>query len=208
MAMKLTTPSTKEVVTLKEAKDHLRITHTDEDLYIATQLIPSARGVVVDLTSRALVQETWTLTLARFQGDGPDGGIIILPHPPLVSVTSVKYVDQDGATQTWATDQYTVTSPTGPTALHAWIEPAFNISYPNTRNVPEAVTVLYDAGYGANAVDVPLRIKQAMLMVIEDLYGFRGSNVASARGMVAAPYLTPARLLGPFDARREDIRTE
>ena len=57
---------------------------------------------------RALLTQTWDMYLDEF----PCAGEIIIPLSPLQSVTSVSYVDQHGATQTWASANYRIVSGT------------------------------------------------------------------------------------------------
>jgi hypothetical protein len=84
----------------------------------------------------------------------------VLPRPPLVSITSVSYVDTTAHTQTWAaTSGLSAREAAGPKAQYAWIVPAYAIVlYPITRYQPEAVTIEYVCGYGA-ASAVPDSIK-------------------------------------------------
>ena len=48
----------------------------------------------------------------------------------------------------------------------ARIVEAFNQIWPNTRRVPNAVTVTYVAGYGTARTDVPGTIKSAMKLLM------------------------------------------
>ena len=79
-----------EPMTLAEAKLHLRVDGTDEDDLI-TALIVAARRRAEHLLTRALITQTWELTLDEFPAAD-----IQLPKPGVLSIVSVKYLDSAG----------------------------------------------------------------------------------------------------------------
>src|SRR3990167_2514541 len=192
MALSLSSAPATEPVTLTEAKAHLKVDHAADDDYIEDFVIPAARRYGETLTHRAFITQTWVLRLNGFGCGAP----VLLPRPPLVSVTSVAYTDSNGDAQTWSAGStgYTLESPSGEHALHASIRPSYGESYPSTRNIVDSVVLTYVAGYGA-ASAVPVGIKHGLLMLIEDLYRQRGSNLQgpSSRAAIAAE-----ALLAPF----------
>ena len=99
----LVTGPAEEPVTRDETKTQLRIDHTDEDSFV-DGLITAARAYVEDATFRALVTQTWKLNLEAW----PAGNAIEIPKPPLQSVSSVVYLDEAGASTTWASSNYIV----------------------------------------------------------------------------------------------------
>lgn len=195
----LKTAPTAEPITLGEAKSHLRLTSTDtaEDDLISS-LIVAAREHVETYTNRALLTQTW-----YWKADGfPCGGApIVLPRPPLVSITSISYVDQNGATQTWAAGStgYQLVKPAGPKAQYARIAPSYGVWYPTTRCQPEAVTVEYVCGYG-DETNVPESIKHAMKLLIGHWYENREAvDMAAAAAEVP---IAVAALLGGYTVER------
>lgn len=158
----LTAPA-EEPLTLADAKDHLRVTHTDEDMLIAA-LIATARESAEARTGRALVTQTWRHTLDTW----PAHGIIVLPRPPLVSVQEVSYLDNDGARQIIPGTDYQVITNT----LLGQVLPAYGLSWPSCRDQPGSIQVDYTAGYGA-AADVPQSLKAWMLLAIGTWYARR-----------------------------------
>jgi len=166
-------------LTLAFVRDHhLRCANgTAEDDYVES-LMAASRQAFEDFTGRALLPQTLTLSLERF----PRGACaIVLPRPPLIEVTSITYVDDDGVTQTLDTSSYIVSRPTGPRARYGWITPAYNETWPSTRVQPGAVTVTYRAGYPSTGspatVDVPEPITHGRLLVIGELYKQRSESV-------------------------------
>lgn len=200
MALSLSSAPATEPVTVAEAKAHLRLDHSSDDDYLEDFVIPAARRYAETLTRRAFITQTWILRLNGFGGGGP----IVLPKPPLVSITSVTYTDTAGDSQTWAASStgYVLEQPTGEHAMHASIRPAYGVSYPSTRDIVDSVVITYVAGYGA-ASAVPIGIKHGLLMLIEDLYRNRGSEIDGSRSRVA---LAAEALLAPFIVDRYDLR--
>lgn len=179
-----------EPVSLTETKLHLRVTGDGEDLLIST-LITAARQSVEETCSRALITQTLDYTV-----DGwPCGGFVI-PRPPLVSVSSIKYRDTAGAEATWGSTNYIVRAGEIP----GRVVPAYGVTYPTTTLQPAGgVTVRYVAGYG-DADDVPAALKAAMLLMIGDLYEHREGIVVGQTATILAENPTVSRLLAPYRA--------
>lgn len=174
----VTAPSASDpVVTRAEAKAFMRIptTFVDDDTLIDA-LIAGAVGEIDGergWLNRALVSQTWDLVLDRFPqaGDRPDfvdareAEAIIVPLPPLQSITHIKYVDTAGTTQTLAATDYTVDAKSEPGRITS----AWGKFWPSTRDVVNAVEVRLVAGYGA-ASTVPEVLKTALKMLVLDAY--------------------------------------
>ncbi len=177
MTLTLVTGSSSEPVSLDQAKQHLRVDHSDEDELIASLITSASRkldGRDGEL-SRALISQTWALSLGRFPAE------ISLPLPPCQSVTSIAYVDENGVAQTLDAANYTLVGAGG--SGPASIVPSWGNAWPSTRDVPEAVTVTFVAGYGDDPLDVPEPIRTAIKMIVAHLYEHREA-VISATGFV------------------------
>lgn len=123
-------------ITLDEAKAHLRVTGTQEDLDIL-QKLAEAQGAVEDLLGRALSSQQFRLSLAAF----PD--FIELPRPPLISIQSVKYYDENDTLQTLAVEDYILDSDAEPARIYQTDE-----GWPTTSStVRPAVLVEYTCGH-------------------------------------------------------------
>jgi len=179
-----TTAPTTEPVTTAEAKAHLRVTFTDDDTYI-DGLVASARAWCETYTGRQFVTATWTWKLDEFPS------VFSVPRPSLVSVTSIVYIDENGASQTLATSVYDVdtTSKPGRVAL------AYNQTWPDIRGDIDSVSVVFVAGYGAES-SVPDAIKSAILLLVGHWYANREDVVI---GTIAGQLPNGAKaLLSPY----------
>lgn len=163
-----TTPPTTYPVTLAQAKAQSRIpTDRDaEDPMIEDIHIPAATAYCEHETHRQFITATFTMTLDEFPA------VIYLPRPPGATVTSVAYVDTDGADQPLVdgTDYSTDF-----TTLVSTIMPFYNTTWPSTRAQKAAVTVIYTAGFGA-ASAVPAELKNAILLATEDYFIHRSHS--------------------------------
>ena len=142
MAWKVTTPPSTEPITLTEAKLQCRVEAdmTDDDSLI-TSLVKTAREYCENVQNRSYITQTIKLTLDDF----PD--VIYVPRPPLISVTSIKYIDVNGVQQTLNSSVYKVDTESEP----ARIVPAFNQCWPAIRGDINSVEVIVQAGYGGAA---------------------------------------------------------
>jgi uncharacterized phiE125 gp8 family phage protein len=182
MARTLVTAPTSEPITTQEAKDHLRITTTDDDTLISAMIV-AVREYVENVTSRALITQTWDIFYDQFAE-------VELPKPPLQSITTIKYIDTDGVQQTVSASVYTVDTDSDPGRVYL----AYNQSWPGIRGINHAVEIRIVAGYGT-ASAVPQPIKHAMLLMIGHLYENREatapltiSEIPMAVDALLAPY--------------------
>jgi uncharacterized phiE125 gp8 family phage protein len=200
------------LVSLDELKLSLRVDHDDDNDLIESlgdSITASLDGFAGTL-GRALVSQSWQLSLPGFPGRHfwPAAAPLFasayhrhprrirLPLPPLVSVTSIDYLDPDLATQTLAADQYILLD--GPLAS---IEPAPGLCWPSTGCHPRAVQITYVAGYGPPAA-VPGPIRTAHKLMVGDLYENRASIVIDASRVTLIESPTVARLLKPYRVPR------
>lgn len=79
---------------------------------------------------------------------------------PGLSVTSVAYIDSDGASQTFSSSDYDVST----TERGMYVIPKVDKDWPTDLAVrPDAVTITYQAGYGTIPTNVPAAIRLAVL---------------------------------------------
>lgn len=162
-------------LTLTEAKLWLKVDHTADDDLITTMIVMATNRAEAYL-SRKLISGTLVEKYDSFCDARNDGCFIRIPSPPLTSVTSIQYIDEDGVTQTWSSAEYTVDTSSEPGRIAL----AFEQVWPTTRRVVDAVTITYLAGY-ATADAVPDSIKQGMYMIIASFYEDRNVSPDSMK---------------------------
>ena len=175
MSTKLISPPSPEIVTLADAKLHLRVDHADEDALIGS-LITSARLQAEHATGRAFGQQVRELIIDRFPV-----GEIRLPGTPVTAIDSVTYVDADGVTQTMASAAYVLDDASVP----SWLLPASGTDWPENYDTANAVRIRYTCGHvAAEVADVCTWI----LLHVGNWYRNRESvNVGSTLGTM--PYI-------------------
>lgn len=172
-----------EPVSLAEVYLHLRLTpddspptHPDDDMLRA--MIKAAREFCEAVTRRAFVQQTVRMTMPCFpRGRKP---YIELFRPPLQVVLSVKYYDEDNALQTVSASDYFATTDFVPR-----LQFVSQFSAPTIFERNDAVQVDYIVGYDPDdespnvdyTLNVPLAIKQAIKLIIGDLYENREGSI-------------------------------
>ena len=155
----ITTEPAVEPITLDEAKLNLRV-DCDADNDLITALIVAARRWCEQYENRAYITQTITAKTFWLPSE------IIIPLPLLQSVTSITYVDTAGDTQTLSDSLYDVDIFREP----GRVTRSFNATYPSIRGDVNGVTIVYKAGYGDAADDVPQETKQAIQLMIAHLY--------------------------------------
>lgn len=161
-----------EPVTLSELRDHLRIDGGTNDSEL-TRLGKAARLTVEHKQKRQHITATYEYTLDAF----PASDTIVMPVPPLITVTSISYKDVAGDAKTFATDKYQVeiTGERGSITL----EP--NESWPDTESGRRnAITITFTAGYGTATTDVPESTRLAIMMLVAHWFENREPVLAGA----------------------------
>ena len=185
-AIETTSGPAVEPMTTAEAKTHLQENLATWDAYIDT-LILTARILIEEELGRSLITQTKVMYLDSF----PIAQTIMLPQSPAQSVTSVSYVDTDGASQIWASSKYALDAKSRPARLYL----AYNESYPTTRTIENAVTITYVAGYGTASTDIPAPIIHAMKLMITDWYDNREASCGNQQYELP---MGAKRLLSPY----------
>lgn len=161
-----------EPVSLQEAKEHLRVTGESEDHYIEG-LISAARMFVEHELDETFRSVTYDYYLDEFPSDD-----IVMPEPPLISVTHVKYYDQDNTLQTLVEDtDYRVDTNSLPGVIEV-ID-----SWPYTYDRTSAVNIRFVSGYSDISTIDPMVlhcIKLKISLLFEDR---EGGNNAIEKGL-------------------------
>lgn len=196
MGYKLVTAPEVEPVSLVEAKAHLRVDYdlNDDDPLIAG-LIVAARQWCEQYTRRAFITQEWRATFDKFGDKMP------LAWPTVQSVTDIKYRANDGTVSDGGSP------PLSALDVMVYVTSADDVSarvmlrdgaaWAGTAIHPDAVEVTYEAGYGDTPDDVPMAIRQAILLLVGTWYEFRESVSASQAVPTQVP-MTVEALLQPY----------
>jgi len=158
-ALSLVTGPAAEPLSTADAKAHLRVDSSDENAYIDA-LVIAARNYVERATNRALITQTWKLTLDRFPCKHVP---ILLKRSPLQSVSSIVYIDGDGAEQTWSSGEYVVDAASTP----GRVGPGPDYEGPDAQlDRFAACTITFIAGYGASSASIPAPLIHAIRMLV------------------------------------------
>lgn len=145
---------------------HLRVQDAGEETLIDSYTLAAAAyvGGREGVLGRSLITQTWDLKLHSFPRFR---GVLKLPFPPLKEVISIKWIDADGVEQTMSAADY-VADPgeyIGRVRLRGGIDWPGNLSCD-----PWSVIVRFRVGYGDDPDDIPMPIRQAMLLIIGHWY--------------------------------------
>jgi uncharacterized phiE125 gp8 family phage protein len=172
------------VLSLAEAKAHLRVEHDDEDDYIEA-LVAAATGYLdgpTGILGRAIGSQQWDFVFDAFPVSE-----IRMPLRPLVTVDRIRHLDGAGAWQTLALTDYQVDPDTG----GGWIAPAA-AGWPTAMDTINAVEVRFTAGYAA----VPPPILHAIRILVGHWYEHREPVVTGT--IVAQLPLSVEALIAPY----------
>ncbi|MGM4911442.1 head-tail connector protein [Rhizobium sp. 768_B6_N1_8] len=153
-----TVEPTEPVVSLAEAKRHLRVLHDDDDTDIelfvaaASAAIEGPNGIGI-----ALSPQTWRLSLDHFPCE------IVVPLGPVTEVTSVAYQDANGDTATVSGLRFDLDE----SPLRIW--PARDTAWPETYCEPGAVKITFACGYEK----LPADLRAAILLLVGHFYEHR-----------------------------------
>lgn len=172
MGLKLITSPAAEPLSLTEVKQHLRISHNDDDAMLAIYLAAARQWIdgPDGWLSRAIMTQVWELTLDAFPCSE-----IRLPLIPVQSIDTIKYDDADGLEQTMPNTDYFLDNPAHP----SWVLPMEDTGWPTTMATANAVRVRFVCGY-ANAAAVPGPLKAAVLLMTGWLYENREAKPEDA----------------------------
>jgi len=176
----ITAPSV-EPLELADLKNDLKVdTDLTADDALIDALLTAGREWAEGFTNRAFITQTLELTLDTW----PAGNAIRVPRPPLQSVSSIKYYDQDDTEYTLSSANYLVDTASEPGRI------VLNSgqSWPGTALRPaNGVVVRFVAGHGDAASEVPAKVIQAIRLTVGHWY----ENRLAVSGTGAVPKEVP-----------------
>lgn len=140
-----------------------------DDTYISS-LITAAREYTEELLSRRFITQTWEFYHDEFPGTDE----LLLPYPPLQSVTSVIYTDCNGDATEFSSDDYDVDTVSQPGRIVL----GYGKSWPTATLRPmNPIKVTMVCGYGAAGSSVPEPIRQFIRIFIAEMYEQREESI-------------------------------
>jgi uncharacterized phiE125 gp8 family phage protein len=155
--LKLITAPTIEPVTLNEVKNYLKIdlADTSQDTYL-TALIKAVRESIEACLKRSLITQTWLVNFDYYSEK------YVLQRPNIIAIASLKLTDSENTEHTIDSSNYFLKNDT------LFIKDTYNLTL-DLRNYL-AVEIVYTAGYGATASNVPEGVKQGILEQIGSIF--------------------------------------
>lgn len=188
-ANRLTSAAATPVVSAYDLRVHLRLTEGQLSDADADDLIAEATQSIEDRFSVAMISQSWQLNLDRWPSasdvwwDGArDGHISIIhggdgsvdiPRWPLQSLTSATtYAENSAATVITIATTFDVDAQSIPGRVSL----KRGATWPTAMRANNAIEMVYVAGYGDAAVDVPLPMIRAVKQLAGHLYAHRGDG--------------------------------
>jgi uncharacterized phiE125 gp8 family phage protein len=177
----VTTEPDSEPITADEVKTHSRIDTDAEDTYIDS-LITAVRQVAEPWLGRALIQQTITANLDWW----PE--VVKLPRPPLISVTSIKTIDELDNKTTYDANSYYIRNEIHPGQIIIRDGQTPPI---NTDRYYGGFEIVYLAGYG-DSDSVPQGIKNGLIEWVA--YAYENRTIDREPSEDAMPLLMAYRI--------------
>jgi uncharacterized phiE125 gp8 family phage protein len=146
-----------EPLTLAETKIYLKIDNTSDDTLI-TSLIETVRIAAEGFLHSALITQSWKMSYDKYAPS-----IVPLPMGPVQSITSVTSVARDGSSSVVDNGTYYLSGGNR------------NLIF-DASPLSHRVEVIYVAGYGASASDVPSPIRYGMLAHLAAIFDGRAGQ--------------------------------
>jgi uncharacterized phiE125 gp8 family phage protein len=163
MAITDITPPAVLPVTLDYAKTFLRVDNDDEDALI-TDLINSAAQRVERLINSALIIRARRLSSAKVSGSG-----VFINHTEVKHVTAVRVISDD----------ITAEIPLASLSINLRCHPPAvrvkdRLSFKSYQASADTVEIDFIAGHGEAPDDIPMPLRQAVLLLLAQAFEYRG----------------------------------
>lgn len=176
-SLKLVTAPSVTPISLADAKTQMRIESSDDDAYI-TRLIDvavaytDARGAL----GRAMITQRWAQSF--YEHDNR----VYLKIVPAKTLVSITYYDTSNVLQTATISDYLLVTDDD----WAYVEPVSGKVWPSVYNRADAIKINFDAGYGADATNVPQHVRHALFLLVAHWYENR--EEASDKALQSIPF--------------------
>lgn len=187
MSLALTSGPAEEPVSVSEAKAHLRLDGTAEDILVASLIVTSRLHIEAAL-GLALVTQGWRLTLDRW----PEGGEVRFPLRPIRSIAEVTVRAADGTPAVVSDESYLLD---GNARIPRLVARAGK--WPSPGLAAGGITIEFVAGLAEDAEGVPQPIRHALLLLVAHWYEHRDpleiGSAAAAIPTAVSDLLKPYR---------------
>jgi uncharacterized phiE125 gp8 family phage protein len=180
-----------ELVSLAEAKAHLRIDGTAEDTLIGSLIVTSRLHLETAL-SLSLVTQGWSW----FFDAWPRGAVVKLPLRPVQSIAAVRLYDEAGDATTLDPDTYLLDGTSAP----ARFVRQGALVWPKPGRIANGIEIAFTAGYGDAAADTPEPIRHAILLLVAHWHEHR--SPLEVGPLAQPPPDMVEKLLKPYRAMR------
>lgn len=187
----LLTPPVLPPISLAEAKAHCRVDHDIDDSRIEIAIAAATAHLdgYAGILGRALVTQTWRQDFPFW----PASRSLRLPLAPVTEIDELAYRDASGAKQIVPPAAYRLLAE----GSDPYVLLPASLALPTLDCAPDAVSVTFKVGYGADGQDVPGPLRAAMLLLIGDMYRFpETAALATANAVPMTP--TVDRLISPY----------
>lgn len=157
-------------VTVAMVKANAQIPHNEDDQLLAEQIIPAAVAYVENLGRVALITQTRRVT---HDYEFPENGFET--RWPLLTVSSVTYLDDDYATQTVSSANYRALTASKPGRICVKTES----SWPTPVVERQVAMATYTAGFGTTPASVPPEWKNPIVLLASYWWEHRESYDAA-----------------------------
>lgn len=182
MALIDLTPPGVEPIDLSYTKTFLRVDDNEEDTLIET-LIKTARHQVENNIGRALIHRTFA-----YRGAVPRSVCMTVPRPPLVNIESLALSDKDGQVVNVSSAFYVQNTAIEPGEISL----VSGFAWQDFLENAQSLEIRFTAGYGPNPQDVPLPIRQAIMLLVARYFEYRerepGPSMPTMVDALLAPY--------------------
>jgi uncharacterized phiE125 gp8 family phage protein len=195
----LVTGPAEEPVSVGEMCAHLELGDSAPEQAKAADLVADAREMIEEYAGIAMINQSWRLALDTWpHGQEPwwDGvrqysrnelyseatmRSVVLPRSPLVSITSCTVYDEaSNATVVTVANTFDVDTYSKPGRLTL----KGGVTWPVALRASNAIEIVYVAGFGASAANVPGPLKRAVKQLAAYMYEHRGDACSAEDAMM------------------------
>ncbi len=174
-----------EPVSLAGAKEFLRVDHDHEDALI-TDLITVARERVEQMARASLITRRRAYISSRVCASR-----LFINHSPIRHIHAVSVLDGDDNGVEIPISELFINRRATPVSIYVNSRALFSDFAPD----PAAIRVELDAGYGTEPEDVPMQLRQAVLLLLAQHYEHRDEALMRPVPMMVDALLMPYRTL-------------